>query len=258
MRLHPAICATALGLAACSPAPTEEAGANAKRMPLPECAAVEAEDAGADGWKHPDCRMMLPDQSGMAIEARYTPAEDDSTKVTVQVVAAGDATLQTIEERMGNTFNGPMLEDVDKDGMVDILIPLETGNVNTTWAFWKQLTEGKFARVGEPSGVEIEKTDSGYLAVQGRSSAAEYYVTFYKLAGETLQQGVTARVTAQGEPEKITGVECGIEADEQLAASGLTAEAAQAQFCAEAPVQALIKDMAPVPDAAVAPAATTP
>jgi hypothetical protein len=112
--------------------------------------------------------------------------------------------------------------------------------------------------VGEPSGVEIEKTDSGYLAVQGRSSAAEYYVTFYKLAGETLQQGVTARVTAQGEPEKITGVECGIEADEQLAASGLTAEAAQAQFCAEAPVQALIKDMAPVPDAAVDPAATTP
>lgn len=258
MRLHLAIGATVLALAACSPAPTEEAGANAKRMPLPECAAVEAEDAGADGWKHPDCRMMLPDQSGVAIEARYTPAEDDSTKVTVQVVATGDATLQTIEERMGNTFNGPTLEDVDKDGMVDILIPLETGNVNTTWAFWKQMSQGKFARVGEPSGVEIDKTDSGYLAVQGRSSAAEYYVTFYKLAGETLQQGVTARVTAQGEPDKITGVECAIEADEQLAASGLTAEAAQVQFCAEAPVQALIKDMEPVPDAAVAPAATTP
>lgn len=259
MRFHLAICATLLGLAACSPAPTEEAGgANAKRMPLPECAGVEAEDAGADGWKHPDCRMMMPDQSGMAIEARYAPAEDDSTKVTVQVVATGDATLQTIEERMGNTFNSPTLEDVDKDGMVDILIPLETGNVNTTWAFWKQMTEGKFARVGEPSGVEIEKTESGYLAVQGRSSASEYYVTFYKLAGEELQQGVTARVAAEGEPDNTTSIVCSVEEDEQLAASGMTADAAKAQFCAEAPVQALIKDMAPMPDAATPPAPTTP
>ena len=248
MKLHLAICASILALAACSPAPTEEAGgANAKRLPLPECGGVEAEDAGADGWKHPDCRMMLPDQSGMAIEARYAPAEDDSTKITVQVVAAGDATLQTIEERMGNTFNGPTLEDVDKDGLVDILIPLETGNVNTTWAFWKQMSGQKFARVGEPSGVEIDKTESGYLAVQGRSSAAEYYVTFYKLVGEELQQGVTARVMAQGEPDKITGVECSVEEDDQLMASGMSADAAKAQFCAEAPVQALIKDMAPTP-----------
>ena len=248
MKLHTAICATMLAVAACSPAPTDEAGgANAKRMPLPECAGLEAEDAGADGWKHPDCRMMLPDQTGMAIEARYAPAEDDSTKITVQVVAAGDATLQTIEERMGNTFNGPTLDDVDKDGLVDILIPLETGNVNTTWAFWRQVGGQKFVRIGEPSGVDIEKTESGYLAVQGRSSAAEYYVTFYKLAGEELQQGVTALVMAQGEAEKVTGVECSVEEDEGLLASGLSVKAAAAQFCAEPPVQRLIKEMTPTP-----------
>ena len=248
MKLHTAICVTILAVAACSPVPTDEAGgANAKRMPLPECAGLEAEDAGADGWKHPDCRMMLPDQTGMAIEARYAPAEDDSTKITVQVVAAGDATLQTIEERMGNTFNGPTLDDVDKDGLVDILIPLETGNVNTTWAFWRQVGGQKFVRIGEPSGVDIEKTESGYLAVQGRSSAAEYYVTFYKLAGEELRQGVTALVTAQGEAEKVTGVECSVEEDEGLLASGLSVKAAAAQFCAEPPVQRLIKEMTPTP-----------
>ena len=248
MKLHTAICVTILAVAACSPAPTDEAGgANAKRMPLPECAGLEAEDAGADGWKHPDCRMMLPDQTGMAIEARYAPAEDDSTKITVQVVAAGDATLQTIEERMGNTFNGPTLDDVDKDGLVDILIPLETGNVNTTWAFWRQVGGQKFVRIGEPSGVDIEKTESGHLAVQGRSSAAEYYVTFYKLAGEELQQGVTALVVAQGEAAKVTGVECSVEEDEGLLASGLSVKAAAAQFCAEPPVQRLIKEMTPTP-----------
>lgn len=256
MKFHLAICATAIALVACSPAPSDEAGdaaagagagANAKRMPLPECTNVEAEDAGADGWKHPDCRLMMPDQSGMAIEARYSPAEDDSTKVAIQVVAPGDATLQTIEERMGNTFNGPSLQDVDKDGLTDILVPLETGNVNTTWALWRQKAKGQFVRAGEPSGVEIEKTDSGYLAVQGRSSASEYYVTFYKLVGDQFEQGVTARVAAQGEPDKITGVECTIEQDDKLLASGLSAEAAKTQFCAEPVAQKLVKDMQPTP-----------
>lgn len=249
MKLRLAICAAALAIAACSPAPTEEAGAGAaaKRLPLPDCGEVEAADAGDEGWKHPDCRLMFPDDSGLAIEARYAPAEDDSTKITVQVVQTGDATIQTIEERMGNTFNGPTLEDVDKDGKVDILLPLETGNVNTTWALWRQIDGQRFARAGEPSGVEIAKTDSGYLAVQGRSSASEYYVTFYKLVGEDLKEVLTTRVAAQGEPDKITSVDCVIEQDKALAESGLKAEEVQAQFCAEAPVQALIKDMTGTP-----------
>jgi hypothetical protein len=248
MKLHLGFGAIALTLAACSPAPTEEAGGvAAKRVPLPDCASVEAEDNGADGWKHPDCRAVFPDQSGLAIEARYTPAEDDSTKITVQVVQTGDATIQTFEERMGNTFNGPTLADFDKDGKVDIQVPLETGNVNTTWALWKQFEGPKFVRIGEPSGVEIQQTESGYLAVQGRSSASEYYVTFYKLTGEDLKEQLTARVAAQGEPDKITGVECTIEEDEAFAASGLTLDAAKAQFCAEPEVQKLVKDMAPTP-----------
>lgn len=252
MRLRSVICAAAFA-AACSPAPaSDEAPAGdapaAKRIPLPECASVEAEDAGADGWKHPDCRMMFPDDTGMAIEARYTPAEDDSTKISVQVVAPGDATLQTIEERMGNTFNGPTLVDFDKDGKTDIQLPLETGNVNTTWALWRQASEGKFVRIGEPSGVEFAKTDSGYFASQGRSSAAEYYVTFYKLVDENLEDVVTARVMGEGEPGKAK-VTCSIDTEESpgLTALNLTAEAAQAQFCAEPMVDALVKDMTGTP-----------
>lgn len=245
MKLRLAVCAIALAASACSPAPVEDAGGGvpvaAKRMPLPDCATIEAKDAGADGWKHPDCRLMFPDQSGMAIEARYTPAEDDSTEVTVQVVATGDATLQTFDERMGNTFNGPLLEDFDKDGKVDIQIPLETGNVNTTWAVWRQVGDGKFVRVGEPSGVSLVKTDSGYIAAQARSSANEWGVSFYKLEADVLMPILTADVTAQGEPDKITGVACEIADDGGLAATGLTADAAKAQFCAEPVVAEIFK-----------------
>jgi len=251
MKLRLVVCASTVALVACSPAPApaEDAAAPvaAKRMPLPECSAVEAQDAGADGWKHPDCRMMTPDQSGMAIEARYAPAEDDSTEITLQIVGPGDATLQTLTERMGNTFNGPTVEDVDGDGLTDVLIPLETGNVNTTWAFWRQVAGQKFVRVGEPSGVDIEKTDTGYLAVQGRSSAAEYYVTFYKLSDDGLKQGVTARVALEIADDKAKAVTCSVDEDDALAASGLSIEAAKAQFCAEEPVEDLIKDMQPTP-----------
>lgn len=257
MKLRIAVCLAALALAACSPAPDTASEAekpagetpSAKRVGLPDCASVEAQDAGADGWKHPDCRLMFPDQSGLAIEARYAPAEDDSTEVTVQVVQTGDKTIQEFKERMGNTFNGPELVDFDKDGRIDIQLPLETGNVNTSWALWRQVEDGKFARIqaDDVSGVSLEKTASGYIAVQGRSSAAEYYVSFYKLAGDALNPVATVRVIGKGEPDKVTGVDCVVDAEDGPLDEGLTAEAARAKFCAEPAAQGLIKDILPTP-----------
>ena len=241
----------ALALSACSPAPTTEAEkpapaeAAAKRIPLPDCATVEAKDEGADGWKHPDCRAMLPDNSGLAIEARYAPAEDESVEVTVQVVQPGDATLQEFKERMGNTFNGPTVKDFDGDGKADVLLPLETGNVNTSWAVWRQVDGPKFVRVGEPNGVSIVKTESGYIAVQGRSSAADYYVSFFKLAPEELMPVLTIEVSGEGEPGKVTKVECNLTDDGGMAETGLTKAAAIEKFCAEPTVAGLVKDMMP-------------
>ena len=244
MKPRLALCLTALALAACSPKPEAEGvstGVAEKRMPLPDCSKAETQDQGADGWKHPDCRLMLSDKSGLAVEARYSPAEDDSTKLTVQVTAAGDATLQTIEETMGNTLAGISTQDVDNDGREDLLLPLETGNVNTTWAVWRQNEDGAgFSRIGEPSGVEIKNTQSGYIAVPARSSASEWAIAFFKMQGE-LKAILTANVVAKGETDKITGVDCAIMDDGGLGSTGLTAEAAKAQFCAEPVVGDIFK-----------------
>ena len=253
MKLRIAVCLAALAVA-CSPAPdtTAEAPAgvaSAKRVALPDCATVEAKDEGDLGWKHPDCRLVFPDPSGLAIEARYAPAEDDSTEVTVQVVQTGDKTIQEFKERMGNTFNGPELVDFDKDGKVDIKLPLETGNVNTSWALWRQDTDGKFVRIDadDLSGVELIKTDSGYIATQGRSRANEYYVSFYTLAANKLTPVATVSVVAQGEPDKITSVDCTVDTEDGPLGGGLTTAAAAAKFCAEPLAQDLIKDMQPDP-----------
>ena len=280
MKLAFGVCALALLVAACSPdtetAPAETAGvaaeadvlaalcastpstspvgaappsdgAAAKRFPLPNCTDVETTDAGADGWKHPDCRLMFPDESGMAFEARYSAAEDESTKIEIQIVAKGDATLQTIEEIMGNTFNGPSLQDVDQDGRLDLLVPLETGNVNTTWAVYRQVAEGVFIKAGEPNGVGIQKSKSGCISVEGRSSASEYFVSFYKMAGDEMKPVATAEVAGRMEGDKVTGADCTLADDGGIAAAGVNVETARRQFCAEPPVQQLISDMTGTP-----------
>lgn len=250
MRLRLVLCVAAL-LAACSPeseAPSEEAdagaGVAAKRMPLPDCATVETQDLGADGWRHPDCRLMLSDNSGLAVEARYKKAEDESTMVSAQVVAPGDATLQTIEETMGNTFNQISVQDIDKDGKADLLLPLETGNVNTTWAVWLQHndTTPAFGRAGELSGVSIGHTADGYLAVPARSSADSWSVEFWRLDGGILFPLATAEVSAslddKGEP---SDVKCAVLYDGQTAGIGLSPQEAEKKFCAEPSVAEIFK-----------------
>lgn len=260
MKSRIALCVAALvgvaaALAACSPAPETDTaavpavgeGAAAKRLPLPDCGEVEATEAGADGVKHPDCRLMLPDQSGLAIEVRYAPAEDDSTEVKIQVVQPGDATIQEIVERMGATMGGPIVEDFDKDGKADIRLPLETYTANTTWALWRQMDGNRFVRVGEPTGVSLMKTDSGYIAVQGRGSAADYYVEFHKLEGDALVPVATVNLAVQTEGEKVTGVDCTLEDDGGLAALGKTPEELRLSFCAEPTVDGLVKDFTAKP-----------
>jgi hypothetical protein len=250
MNLRTVCFAAMLVAAACSPATDTDAAAvpamgeaaSAKRLPLPDCAEVQATEAGAEGVKHPDCRLMLPDQSGLAIEARYTPAEDDSTEVKIQVVQPGDATVQEIVERIGATLNGPSVEDFDKDGKADIKLPLETYTANTTWALWRQMEGNRFVRVGEPTGVSLIKTDSGYIAVQGRGSAADYYVEFYKLEGDALVPVATVNLAVQEEGEKVTGVDCTLADDGGLAALGKTPEELRLSFCAEPEVVGLVKD----------------
>lgn len=254
-----AVCAAALLAAGCSPkaapgvsggviqqpsGPMADAGAAQKRMPLPDCKDVEATDAGAAGSAHKHCRLMSTDKAGLAFEARYSPPkEGEQTTVTIQVVAPGDATLQTITEKMDNTFGAPSLQDIDKDGRDELLVPLSTGNVNTNWAVWRATGDGKqYKRVEELSGVSIEHTDSGYIAVAARSSAAEWGVGFWKFDGEDLEPIATADVKASTKGwDAIDAVECSVEDAGGLKELKLSAKEADKLFCGEKVVKDLFE-----------------
>lgn len=217
------------------PTPAQESVANAKRMPLPDCGSVQAEDTGA-GWKNVDCRLVMTD-GPYAFEARYTPSDKPGvapTVVTIQVVQPGDATIQTITESVENTFNAPSLQDLDSDKYQELLVPLMTGNVNTSYAIWHGTSAGpEFKRLGEVSAFGFERTESGYVAALARGGANMQSVSFLKIVDGQLKPIATAEMTAQGEADKITGVDCIVTDDGGFKDEGLTAETGKAKFCAE-------------------------
>ncbi len=223
-------------------APAMEAPA-AKRMPLPDCASVEPSDAGDKGWTHPDCRMMAAGDSGVAFEVRYAESNEPGgppTKVSIQVVGPGDATLQTITEGMESTFAAPRLYDLNRDGVDELLVPLETGNVNTNYAVWaKGPGEAPYLRAGEVSAFAFDWSDAGYVAALSRSAANIQVVEFLKLVDGKLAPIVRADITAEGEENgKVTGTTCDITDEGGMAAEGLTLEAAKAKFCEDKLVKA--------------------
>jgi hypothetical protein len=240
-----------LALAACSPKPeaphadpappTDPAPAsNAKRMAMADC------DGNGPG-ELKDCRINSSDKSPLMFEVRYgqpvDTADGRKTPATIQVVETGDATLQTITEQVGAGAGAPHAEDIDGDGYAELLVPLETGNVNTTYAIWLMPAGARqFIRVGEASAVEFRKTGSGYIAALARSSANEWAVQFFKLTNDPkLVPVLTADVTAKGTPDKIAGVACHVMDDGGLKDLKLTPKAAEARFCAEQVVKDVFK-----------------
>ncbi len=89
-------------------------------------------------------------------------------------------------------------------------------------------------RLGDVSGI-IHHTRDGYLAVAGKSSAAEWDVSFYRIAPNALEEIATLNVAAEGDDQgNVTHTSCTL--SRQGPAFGdlhMGADAARAKFCAE-------------------------
>jgi hypothetical protein len=221
--------AVSLGAAACSQGKKKEAG-------LPDCGKVQATDGGDTGWVHPECMLQSKDPAGLVFEARYPKAEAGQPSiVVVQAIGPGGEALQKIEEGMDSTFAAPKLEDIDQDGRDELMIPLATGNVNTTWAIWRATgTSRHMTRAGELSAVEIVKTESGYVAASARSSAAAWKVDFYQFDGAALRPIASAQVEASPDATGgVASVTCAVTDAGGLTSVKIKSDEAQKQFCAE-------------------------
>jgi hypothetical protein len=235
----------ALLLTACEPADTVKVetvdaagetavagagGATARRLPLPDCDDPAVRDAGV----HFDCRGMLPGDSGVAYEARYLTTDDGMMRLAVQIVGPGDATLQTFDEPTEGAAASLSVQDIDADGRADLLLPLVTGNVNTNWAIWRGAADGSFTRAGELSGVEIARTQDGYIASLSRSGAATWEVGIFTLSDDKLTPIATAEVEVElldvGAQTRET---CRIRDEGGLADIKMSPIQAEKKFCAD-------------------------
>jgi hypothetical protein len=120
-------------------------------------------------------------------------------KVSVQVVADGEGGQLIQEEAQGPSFI-PTLADLNGDGHPDLLIPLGTGNVNTTWAVYAANQDASYTRLGEFSGIGWGPSATGLIAVPARSSAASWEVSFYDVepGGLTLIATVETALEREG------------------------------------------------------------
>lgn len=206
----------------------------------PSTAAVALPACGENGVPNRElvestCQLQA---SGETLRVKFAAlaAGVQSGTVSVDVLGENGAVVQTLVEPQVSEYLAPAIDDVDGDGHGDVLIARESGNVNVVWGVWIfNREQGRYARVGEVSGVEIRRTSEGYIAVPARSSAAAWNVAFYRLNEGGLAPLVTVNVEATdtNAEGQVTRQTCTIEEAAGLGDLHLTQEAARTKFCAE-------------------------
>jgi hypothetical protein len=225
----------AFALAACAPPkPNERAAIEA----LPACKGTGA------AQPEEKCKM---DVGGRTARVEFGILQADGKSlgsVNIDVLGAKDDTLSPISQLNVETNLYPRAEDFDKDGRVDILIPVEQGNANTRHTVWLQKADGAFNFAGEIGGVSHDKMPSGLIAVPARSSAAEWNVAFYRVDDAKLTPIATVASTAQmsGDGKALKSTTCELIEQPGIASMNLDAAAAEKTFCADPSVTILFAE----------------
>lgn len=148
------------------------------------------------------CRIALGDgQPSLVVTSAPMADGAEGRTGTLRVEVAGDAgaSLQVIEETAYGAYTYPYAEDIDGDGTIDIMVPLLTGNVNTSYAVWLKGADGMFVRAGELGGVSIGRTTEGLIATSGRSSASEWETGYFRVTNGAFEE--VAAVVNRPDPE---------------------------------------------------------
>lgn len=232
MRGAPAI--LALALAACSqPAQPAASAQSAILTNVAPCDGQPRPTSPDHPYSAGECKLVTANQT---FHVRFAEAQgDDNGTVTVDVLGPDGAVAQTLREDNVSDYADPEAVDFDEDGHVDLEIPLIVGNDNRDLALWRfDPAQSRFVRLGDVSGI-IHHTRDGYLAVAGKSSAAEWDVSFYTISSSTLNELVTVTVAAEGDDQgNVTRTTCTISRQgPSFASLGMSAETARVKFCAE-------------------------
>jgi hypothetical protein len=183
------------------------------------------------------CRLT---GNGRSIAVAFQPgAGDGPGSFSVTVNDNSGAPVQTLMVPDAMRAFAPEVDDVNGDGTADLLVQTDVGNVN--WVKTVMLFDGAagaFVTSGVISGVSRARTADGLLAVQSRSSAAEYAVSFYRF--DALRLAPVATATVELGPDgarKACTAAPPTETPGGFGGLNLSSSAAQAKFCGDPTAQ---------------------
>jgi hypothetical protein len=200
---------------------------------VPVCSGQPHPTSADHPYPESECKLVTPSQT---FHVKFAEAQgDDNGTVTVDALGRDGAVAQTLREDNVSDYADPEAVDFDEDGHIDLEIPLIVGNDNRDFALWRfDPTQSRFVRLGDVSGI-IHHTRDGYLAIAGKSSAAEWDVSFYTIGSSALNELVTLNVTAEGDDQgNVIRTTCTITRQGPAFANlNMSADAARTKFCAE-------------------------
>ena len=219
-------------LAACQPktaeAPAEPAASAGPAVAaLPDCNGDGGEAFGPGG--DADCRLTALGETGWGVDLHYAGAKDEPLELTLKITTDDGMEIQTITETIDGTYTLPNFDDLDGDGRAELLVPLMTGNVNTSFAVWRGKDgEAQFERAGEVGGIDVAAYEDGMFVTPARGSASSWYTSYYIFSDNKVLAVATAENTLGEDGETET---CVVVDEGGLAGVGMSLEAAQARFC---------------------------
>lgn len=201
-------CASGLGLSAlilvtaCATHPSgspEEAAERRARLAavslLPDCADAETL-TGEYTDRIPDCRMTAK-PSRLLLTLKTDPASPQvfgpSGFVTISVMDRRGALIGEFSEITNGQYAYPSLQDTNKDGLQDLIIPRATDAVNGIYSLWLQQENGDFSHAGEVTGSDISWADDGLVVAARQIGVSDWETGYYRVHPGEIQEVALTR-----------------------------------------------------------------
>lgn len=217
----------ALVLSACSPpAPGEQAVAAAS----PSCESIEFTGALTPA----ECELQAGNHT-LAVTYQTLPEGVVAGTVSAEVRDADGAVVQTMLETDVAEYRAPHVQDIDGDGVVDVIMVRAGGMPNAEMGLWVFNAErGQFERIGDVTAVAVDRTESGLIMAPARSSAVEWEVAFYRIDEGGLHPYASAVVEAPAGRSTEPGCRFNTAPPRQAGDDISTVSARHAELCAAA------------------------
>lgn len=159
------------------------------------------------GRPHTDCALQTGNGADFILTFEFSPAGDGREIINTTVRYADGMLAQTMSYATESFFY-PSLSDLNGDGRDELLVPIMTGNVNTTYSLAFGTEYGFEWTSNELNGYGVDPVGDGVFMVAARDSAISRYIEFYRMDGTTIENIATLELSYDGVENEGDGPNC--------------------------------------------------